>query len=400
MLLDDFIDDLEQLETETELESPRTLKDILRQHPCITPYDLTLIDMMAAEQSLALQPFLASTGILPEPAFLKIKLVLQGLLPLATVDMYGLFNLTALRQTMTSSQLQYLGYPPIQYQLDRYFLEKELGNGASSRVFLASHNTLKRKVALKVLSPLLASRSESTVQQFLTEGQISAQLCHPAFVQIFEAQRCEDYVYLALEYVPGSTLEEVMLSQSFLPVYNILVLAGQITQALEYLHDQGFVHRDLKPENIVCTPQGRIKILDLGIAAQAKKGSQESQIVKGSPYYLSPEHLSHCTDARSDIYSLGVILYALSTGRLPFQGDSLQDILRQHTEFMPQAPILQRSDLPQSLSDLIMAMLAKNPAERPQGCAGLLEKFGLITARETLHGCRSPVALMREFLGV
>ncbi|MBF2054598.1 MAG: serine/threonine protein kinase [Candidatus Sericytochromatia bacterium] len=402
MLLDDFIEDLEEDASEDNVKQPQSLEDIVKQHPCITAYDLSLLQMLAEEQSLSLQAFLAKTGILPEQAFLKIKLMLQGMLPINAVDMYGLFDLKALRETMESSQLEYLGYPPVNYQIQRYRLLKELGTGGSSRVYLAEHPKLKRKVAVKVLSPFLANRSPAAVEQFFREGRIYAQLSHPAFAQIYDAEEVESYHYLVMEYVPGSNLEDILVSHPYMPLYNILVISGQLTQALEHLHDHGFIHRDIKPENIVMTPQSRIKLLDLGIALEisASKYQQENTLIQGSPYFISPEHLNNRTDIRSDIYSLGAVLYTLATGKLPFNGDNLQEVLHQHLHSTPPPPHEQRQDIPEHFSELILNMLAKNPAERPQSCVEVLDTLGLITARYSKPHGRSVVALMREFLGV
>ena len=203
-----------------------------------------------------------------------------------------------------------------------------------------------------------------------------------------------------MECVQGKSLQYIMERQGALPLQHVLVLVGQICQALEYIHDQGLVHRDVKPENIMLNASGKIKLLDLGIAVSIDQTERASAAVYGSPYYMSPEHLQNQAEPRSDIYSLGVVLYALSTGELPFLADDLESLIQLQMHHSPVNPCELNPELPESLGMLTLQMLAKRPEDRPENCAVLLEKLGLILARHILPGSVTPVAAMREFLGV
>lgn len=396
MLLEDFASELESEAEDLHLD----IEDLLLNHPGISYSRMRDLKKMADRHGQNLEDFLRANGILSPQSQFKISLFLQGLIPIDSKQVEGIVDADALEATfLHQNDSRQPVYPEVGSYLYKYHLESVLGEGATSKVYLSHHPLLKHPVALKVMSPLLAARSMAAREQFTREGVNGARLHHPALTRVMDLVDTEEHLFMVLECVNGKSLQYIMERQGTLPLQHILVLIGQICQALEYIHDQGLIHRDIKPENIMLNTFGKIKLLDLGIAIEQNKAPQ-SESVYGSPYYMSPEHLENKAEIRSDIYSLGVVLYALCTGELPFLTDDLQELIRLKKEQVPVNPCQLRPDLPAHLGQLTLQMLARSPQERPQNCAILLEQFGLILAREILPGTQTPVAAMREFLGV
>jgi serine/threonine protein kinase len=397
MLLDDFAS---ELESETE-DLSLDLEDLLLKHPQITYTRMRELKQISERSgSKDLETFLEANGVISSKSRLKLNLILQGLVPVNTQQVEAVIDADALQETLLhQNDSRPLTYPEVGSMLGKYLLESVLGEGATSRVYKSRHPLLQNTVALKVLSPLLAARSSLARERFIKEGINNAHLIHPSLTQIMDAVETPEHVYLVMECVDGKSLQYIMERQGALPLHHVLVIIGQICQSLEYIHDQGLIHRDIKPENIMLNISGRVKLLDLGIAVEKGAKATESSVY-GSPYYMSPEHLENQAEVRSDIYSLGVVLYALSTGELPFLSDNLEELMRLKKEHNAINPCEINPELPPSIGALTLQMMARNPSDRPENCAVLLEQLGLILAREILPGSRTPVAAMREFLGV
>ena len=246
--------------------------------------------------------------------------------------------------------------------IGNYRLLGELGRGGMGIIYKAEQKNLGRFVALKVLYPHLVS-DPITVKRFNHEARATALLNHPNIVQIFDVGVEEDMHYFAMEYVPGKTLEAVLENRGKLSVEEMLRIADQVASALSAAHDVGIVHRDVKPSNVLIDDRGKIKVSDFGIAIAAGQGNltDEGHLV-GTARYMSPEHArGEHLDSRSDIYSLGVVMYEMLTGGPPFEGDSPLAILEQHVS-APVPPL--PSDVPPMVQALVLRCLEKRRVDR------------------------------------
>ncbi|MEA1899350.1 MAG: serine/threonine-protein kinase [Thermodesulfobacteriota bacterium] len=250
----------------------------------------------------------------------------------------------------------------------RYEIIKELGKGGMGVVYQAHDPQIDRPVALKVLREDRVV-SEDFVSRFFKEAKFIGRLSHPNIVTVYDVGRDHGTIYIAMEYLHGQPFNEVIRSGR-LSVEKIIDIALQVANALGYAHEKGIVHRDIKPSNIILTDEGNVKLTDFGIArAEDSNAAQQTQagVILGTPFYMSPEQvMGKRVDGRSDLFSLGVILYELIVGRKPFEGDHFTAIFRAITDDIPVAPLKIDASIPQSLSDLIMKALSKNPNERFQ----------------------------------
>ncbi len=254
-------------------------------------------------------------------------------------------------------------------RLDRFELRSELGVGSFGYVFQAWDPRLERVVALKVQrAGSLASAEE--VQRLLREARSVAQLQHPSIVSLYETGQTEDNVwYLVCEYIDGATLEEALKNGS-LPPERAAGIAAELADALQYAHEQGVVHRDIKPSNIILDRQQRAHVMDFGMA---KRDTGETTMtsdgrVLGTPAYMSPEQAagqSHEVDSRSDIYSLGVVLYEMLSGERPFHGNR-RLLLLQVLEDDPRPPGAIKPNLPRDLEVICLKAISKSPSRRYQ----------------------------------
>jgi len=246
-----------------------------------------------------------------------------------------------------------------------------LGSGGMGEVYKVRNVISDRVEAMKVLLPDLSSAPD-LADRFLREIKVQASLKHPNIASLHTAVRLENQLLMLMEFVEGSTLEQKLKQQGKLPVASAVDYISQVLAALEYAHAQGVIHRDIKPGNMMLTPAGVIKLMDFGIA----KGSSDHQLTMagttvGSLYYMSPEQIQGAVDldARSDLYSVGVSLYELVTGKRPFDGDSQFAIMSAHLKNTPVPPVALDPTLPQTLNDVIMLAVAKDPNARFQGAA-------------------------------
>ncbi len=259
-----------------------------------------------------------------------------------------------------------------------------LGTGGMGSVYQVKNLISDRIEALKVLLPDL-STDPSLAERFQREIKVLASLDHPNIAQFRSAFRNENRILMVMEFVDGATLEQ-KLQGGPLPVPLALDVMGQVLSALEYAHGRGIIHRDIKPANMVLNKAGVVKLMDFGIAkAATDHGLTVTGTTVGSLYYMSPEQIQGTTalDARSDLYSVGVTLYQLVTGKRPFDGDSQYAIMAAHLEKAPVPPVALDPRLPQALNDLIMMSVAKDPNARFQTAGAFRGALGAVAA--TLH---------------
>ena len=247
-----------------------------------------------------------------------------------------------------------------------YEILRVLGVGGMGKVYQVKNNISHRVEAMKVLLPDLTSDSD-LVDRFLREIRISASLDHPNIAGLRTAQRVNNQLVMVMEYVEGSTFDTLMRAGR-IPVDKAVDYMAQALSALSYAHSRGVTHRDIKPGNIMLTPSGTVKLMDFGIARLATDAKlTKTGVMVGSVYYMSPEQIEgRDLDARSDIYSLGITLYEIATGKRPFNGDSEYQIMASHLKDTPQPPREIDQSLPAELNDIIMMAMAKDPAQRFQ----------------------------------
>ncbi len=248
---------------------------------------------------------------------------------------------------------------------DRYQLLERLGSGGMADVYRSRDLMLDRYVAIKVLRKDFSTNAEFQ-NQFRLEARAAANLSHPNIVTVYDVGKAGDVVFMAMEYLQGPELGDLMRRDGGLALEQAIDIAAQISEGLAYAHERGVVHRDIKPPNIMVLDGGLVKITDFGIARRRSSEVQtQTGMLLGSPRYMSPEvFLGKKADARSDIFSLGIILYEVLTGVAPFSGDSVSALMYQTINFMPPAPGSLRASVPAMLDFIVAKTLAKNPDER------------------------------------
>lgn len=253
---------------------------------------------------------------------------------------------------------------PMQY--GRYKILNELGRGAMGVVYKAHDPQINRIIALKMLREDRVTSNEF-VQRFLKEAMAVGRLSHPGIVTVYDVGQDHGTIYIAMEFLEGTPLDELMETRQF-TLGEIVSIGIQTAQALQYAHQHGIIHRDIKPPNIIYSPEGDIRVTDFGIARiEDPEGHAMTQIgqILGTPRYMSPEQaMGQDLDGRSDLYSLGVILYQLTTGKRPVQGETMAAIFHSITQDTPVPPHVLDPRLPQALSVTIMRLLEKDPANR------------------------------------
>ena len=259
-----------------------------------------------------------------------------------------------------------------------------LGRGGMGKVFKVRNVISDRIEAMKILLPDLAGRQD-LADRFLREIKVLASLNHPNIASLQTALTLDNQLVMVMEYVEGITLGE-RLEQGAISAADAVNYTEQVLAALSYAHKRNVIHRDIKPANMMITPDGVVKLMDFGIARSGgDRGLTATGTTIGSLYYMSPEQVKgQTTDARSDLYSLGVSLYEMVTGQRPFQADSDYSIMAAQVQATPKPPIELRSDLPPALNEIIVTAIAKDPAQRFQSADAFRNALGSL--RGTLQG--------------
>lgn len=257
--------------------------------------------------------------------------------------------------------------PLIGRMLDRrYDVRSRIAHGGMATVYLATDTRLDREVALKVMHAELA-RDADFVSRFIGEAKSVAKLSHPNIVGVYDQAADGQYLYLAMEYVPGWTLRALLEERGWLPWQEALSVMDPVLAGLAAAHQAGIVHRDVKPENVLITADGRVKVADFGLArASAAVGNTRTGQIIGSPSYIAPEQVTGApSDARTDVYSAGIMLFEMLTGQKPFTGESPLAIAYAHVNSDVPAPAALAGGIPPSVDQLVRAATSRDPRLRP-----------------------------------
>jgi serine/threonine-protein kinase len=261
----------------------------------------------------------------------------------------------------------------------RYEIIEELGKGGMGRVYRVVDKKINEEVALKLLAPEIAS-SKKTIERFKNELKFARKISHKNVCRMYDFNEEEETPYITMEYVPGEDLKSVIRMTGQLSVGRAISITKQICQGLAEAHQLGIIHRDLKSSNIMIDKRGNVRIMDFGVARSLEaKGTTGAKIMIGTPEYMSPEQVEGKeADQRSDIYSLGIILYEMLSGRLPFEGDTSLSIALKHKTEIPPNPRKFNAQLPEELSRMILRCMEKEREKRYQNIEELLSELSRI----------------------
>lgn len=280
--------------------------------------------------------------------------------------------------------------------LGRYEVVSEIGQGAMGVVYKATDPLIDRIVAIKTINLSLAQEERDEYEgRFYQEAKAAGRLSHPNIVTIYDVGRSGDIAYIAMEFLQGRELRDILNDDQLLPVSQVIDIVAQVAQGLAYAHEHGIVHRDIKPSNIMVGRDGHVKITDFGIARMASAAVRtQTGMVLGSPKYMSPEQvMGKLADQRSDIFSLGVMLYEMLTGQAPFTGENVNAIMYQTLNSIPQPPSVLNAGVPDMLNFIVAKALAKDLEHRYQNAADLASD--LRACRDSLPRTSTPVDLAK-----
>jgi serine/threonine protein kinase len=264
----------------------------------------------------------------------------------------------------------------------RYSIERPIGRGGMGTVYLAADKEMGERVAIKTLMPKVWRADDTAMDRFRNEIRLARQLSHRNIVRTHDLGSAGGVAFVTMEFVQGTTLRSVMEARGPLNVKATLAIARQLADALACAHGEGIIHRDIKPENLLVDSTGRIKVMDFGIACLAERtgGLTEEGMFLGTPTYMAPERLQlETADARSDLYSAGVLLYECITGRPPFEAKTHISFIAKVLTEAAIPPIMLTPDVSQPVSAMIMRLLAKDPAQRTQSANELRETLATIS---------------------
>jgi beta-lactam-binding protein with PASTA domain/predicted Ser/Thr protein kinase len=265
----------------------------------------------------------------------------------------------------------------------RYKVISRLGAGGMADVFLAEDQQLGRQVALKLLYRRFAEDPDF-VERFRREAQAAAGLQHPNVVSVYDRGSFDGTYYIAMEYLPGRSLKQVIRQEAPMEPLRAIDITLQILKAARFAHRRGVIHRDLKPHNVIVDDSGHAKVTDFGIARAGASDMTETGSIMGTAQYLSPEQAQgHSVNAGSDLYSIGVVLYEMLTGRVPFDGEAAVTIALKHVSEAPIPPSQINPTIPPELEQTVLWVLNKNAADRPQNADELIA---------VLEQCRATIA--------
>jgi len=270
--------------------------------------------------------------------------------------------------------------------LGRYQVEKELGQGAMGVVYLGKDPKINREVAIKTMAlsnEFEADELAEVKERFFREAESAGRLTHPNIVAIYDAGEEGDLAYIAMELLKGHDLDEHIKPGKLMPLDQVLNIVIACAEALDFAHSHNVVHRDIKPSNIMYDPEtGDVKITDFGIARITDSSKTRTGTVLGTPNYMSPEQcMGKRVDGRSDLFSLGVVLYQLCSGALPFKGDTMATLMYSIVHDAPIDVRKQRPDIPPTLRKVIHNAIGKSPERRYPSGKKMVEHLKICLAR-------------------
>lgn len=286
-------------------------------------------------------------------------------------------------------------------QLGRYVVIGELGQGAMGVVYKAKDPLIDRVVAIKTINLGLAmDEKEEYEGRFYQEAKAAGRLNHPNIVTIYDVGKSGDVAYIAMEFLEGRELRDVLKEGTLLPVEQVLNIVAQVAQGLAYAHEHDIIHRDVKPSNIMVIRDGNVKITDFGIARMASSSVRtQTGMVLGSPKYMSPEQVMGKTiDQRSDIFSLGVMLYEMLTGQAPFDGENVNAIMYQTLNAITPPPSTLNPSVPEMVNFIVAKALAKKVEDRYQNAKDFADD--LRTCCDTMPRAGQQVDISKAPAGV
>ena len=277
----------------------------------------------------------------------------------------------------------------------KWRIEKKLGAGGMGTVYLATDLAVDRPVALKFLLPALAAETEYRAR-FEQEARVMAKVDHPNLVTLYGVERDGEVPFLVMKHVTGRTLAKFIKERTKLSLTEAMPLIRQMTAALTALHAHGYVHRDLKPGNVIVSDDGHVTLLDFGLIRSTDMGLTRPGVALGSPFYMSPEQaIADTVDARSDLYTLAVVLTELLAGRRPFSESDAHASLLAHLEKLPTPPHELEPAIPESVSNVLLQALEKKPADRQQSVAQFMAQLSEAAAVSATMVVQVPVSSSR-----
>ncbi len=275
--------------------------------------------------------------------------------------------------------------------LGRYEVVKELGKGAMGIVYLGRDPKIGRTTAIKTIrfgEEYEDGEAEKLRDQFFREAETAGMLSHPNIVTIYDAGEDHDLSYIAMEYLEGADLKDHASADNLLPMRQVLIIVADVADALDYAHEKGVVHRDIKPANIMLLKNGIAKVTDFGIARATASSKTRTGVVKGTPFYMSPEQIKGMkVDGRSDIFSLGVVLYELLTGAQPFRAEDLTALIYKITSEEPEPITTYNTKVPKAVQQIISRALVKDREKRYQRAKQMADHLRMVVQKmEELAG--------------
>jgi serine/threonine protein kinase len=261
---------------------------------------------------------------------------------------------------------------------DRFAVESLLGRGGMGNVYKARERTLDRYVAIKIV-PEFRHQDGPFIDRFRREARIAARLRHPRIVSVHEVGTAGTFPYFTMDYIEGSTLRSVVERRHTLPHEDAIAIVVEICRAVAHAHSKGIIHRDLKPENVMIDTEGDVFVMDFGLARAVEDTSlTQPGMVIGTPFYMSPEQLGgQKLDERSDIYSIGLILYYCLTGDDLFRADNVTAVMARHSAIQIRDVVATQSKLPPNLQEILVSMIEEDPSMRARSAKEVLERLTL-----------------------